>query len=457
MNSIWAVAANTVKQALRLKIAVVFIILLVVLLPVMGITITGDGTIKGRLQTFVSYSLSLTSFLLSLLAMIISAYSLTSDIKNKQIYTVLTKPILRFQFIIGKLFGVVFLGAVLLTLFASVIYLITVYTPSYSNATEDELNKLNNEFLTARKSLKPVEIDVSKEVEALYEKLERNNQLPDEEDMTPEKFKARLTSRKRFEKQAAVPGRELVWQFDNIRLAEPNQSIFIRYKYDVSVNPFDLQVGGVWAVGDIRQLRYGHKVETPIRHFQRRDLIRTFHEIQVPADVVAADGHLEVAFLNDPRLNNTIVIFPPDEGLEILYKADTFGANFFRASVLIFFKIFFFACLGLLASTFLSFPVAILFCLVIFFTTHFSGFFFESFSYLSTDISKAYYYSIRWFFKLLPRFDELNPTKFLVPADLLSFSLVAKAALFVACIKSAFLLVIALLIFHFREIAKIVV
>ena len=36
MRSIWAVATNTIKQAVRMKIAAVFIVLLLVLLPVMG-------------------------------------------------------------------------------------------------------------------------------------------------------------------------------------------------------------------------------------------------------------------------------------------------------------------------------------------------------------------------------------------------------------------------------------
>ena len=93
MRRIWAVATNTIKQALRMKIAVVFVILLLVLLPVLGMTTTGDETLKGRLQTFVSYGLSLTSFLLCLLTIIISIYSVTSDIDQRQIYTVITKPI----------------------------------------------------------------------------------------------------------------------------------------------------------------------------------------------------------------------------------------------------------------------------------------------------------------------------------------------------------------------------
>ena len=81
-----------------MKIAAVFVILLIVLLPVMGIAMTGDGTLKGRLQSFISYGLSLTSFLLCLLTIVVSVYSITSDIKQRQIYTVLTKPIRRFNF-----------------------------------------------------------------------------------------------------------------------------------------------------------------------------------------------------------------------------------------------------------------------------------------------------------------------------------------------------------------------
>ena len=128
MHSIWAVATNTIKQALRLKIAAVFIILLIVLLPVMGISTTGDYTLKGRLQTFVSYSLSLTNLLLCMLATIVSIYTVTNDIKQRQIYTVVTKPIRRYQLLLGKLLGVILINAALLALFSAIIYAITIYT-----------------------------------------------------------------------------------------------------------------------------------------------------------------------------------------------------------------------------------------------------------------------------------------------------------------------------------------
>ncbi len=454
MRSIWAVATNTIKQALRMKIAAVFVILLIVLLPVMGAAMTGDGTMKGRLQTFVSYGLSLTSFLLCLLTIVVSIYSLTSDIKQRQIYTVITKPIRRFQLLFGKLLGVILLDIALLVLFSAIIYAITIYIPKYFNASEADLAQLDNEFYTARNSLIPAEVDVTREVDEAYEKLKKSGRLP--EGVPREKIIAKLTEDQKRWKRAAVPGQQLIWEFNNVRPLDPNQSLFIRFKYDVSVNPPDLNVYGIWTVGDYRQIKYGTKRETPIRDFDRKDAIRTFHEIEVPANVVAEDGYLAVGFLNRP-LNNTVVIFPPEDGLEVLYEADTFTGNFIRAVLLILFRLIFLACLGILASTFLSFPVAILLCLVIFFTATISGFCLESFDFLGENLSWVYSYTIRPVILLLPQFDKFNPAKFLVPARLLSWPLLAKVAGLMICIKSLLLLLLAVLIFSFREIAKIII
>lgn len=459
MRSIWAVATNTIKQALRMKVAAVFIILLVILLPVMGTITTGDGTLKGRLQTFVSYGLSLTSFLLCLLTIAVSIYSLTSDFKQKQIYTVLTKPIRRFQFLFGKLLGVILLDAVLLVLFSAIIYTITIYMPKLSGASEAELIQAKNEFYTARASLIPAEADVTKEVDETYEKLERTGQLPpgvSDNRVSRRNYKAALAKRMKLGKRAAAVGHELIWEFDNVKPVDPDQSLFIRFKYDVSVNPPDFQVYSRWAIGDVRQIRYGTRHETPIYTYNRKDLVRTFYEIEVPADAVAEDGYLGVGFLNVP-LNNTVVIFPPKDGLEVLYKADTFTANFIRVVLLILFRLIFLACLGILASTFLSFPVAILLCLVVFFTGTISGFVIESFDFLSENLSSVYSYIAKPLIRLLPQFDKFNPTKFLVPGRLLSWFSLAKAAGLMVCIKAVLLLLISLWIFAHREIAKIII
>ena len=458
MRSIWAVATNTVKQALRMKVALVFVVLLLVLLPVMALSMVGDGTLKGRMQTFISYGLSLTSFLLCLLTILASTYSVTSDFDQRQIYTVLTKPVRRFQLLLGKLLGVILLDIALLALFSALIYGITIYIPKFVKAGEAELLQVQNEFFTARAGLTPAKADVGDEVEKAYQKLERTGQLPP--GVTDSKigrgnYKNALASQIELGKRAAAPGHEVVWEFNNVKPIDPNESLFVRFKYDVSMNPPDLHLYGKWLVGDIRQ--YGSRVETPIYPFERRDLIRTFYEIEVPADAVAEDGYLAVGFFNDPRFNNTVVIFPLEDGLEVLYKADSFTANFFRAVVLVFFRLVLLGCLGIFASSFLSMPVAILFCIIVFFTGTISGFVIESFDYLSSSATSVYSYTLSPIIRLLPQFDKFNPTKFLIPARLLSWSVLAKVAGLMICIKAAILLLLALLIFSYREIARITV
>ncbi len=457
MGRIRAVAGNTIRQALRMKVAAVFIVLLLVLLPVLGFTATGDGTLRGRLQTFVSYGLSLTSLLLSLLTIVISAYAITSDIEHRQIYTVVTKPIRRYQLIMGKVLGVIVLDVALLVVFAGIIYAVTFLMPRFLDASEQELQEARNEFYTARASLVPPEIDVRKEVEVLYRQLVKNDQLriiyPT---LTDAEIMKELTNLKRLEKRAVAVGQGIIWEFENVRPLDPNQSLFVRFKYDVSVTPPDEQVYGDWRIGDLRQFRDGTPINTPIGRGARKDPVRKFREIEVPAVVVAKDGYLAVGYLNPPP-NETVVIFPPEDGLEVLYKADTFAGNFIRAALLILCRLVFLACLGALAASFLSFPVAILFCLVIFVTGTTSGFVIESFDYMGENISRIYSYTLKAMIQLLPQFDKYNPTKFLVPGRLLTWAFLGRVALFMVAIKAALLLTFALIIFSFRELAKVVV
>ena len=451
MHSIRAVAINTIKQALRMKVAVVFTILLLVLLPVLGFTATGDETLKGRLQTFVSYALSLTSFLLCLLTIIVSVYTVTSDIEQRQIFTVITKPIRRYQLILGKLFGVIMLDVILLCLFSAVIYTITIYTPKFTKPSEEELIEANNGFFTARASLNVPEEDVTQEVTDRYNELHSRGELP--ENVPRDEIIAQLTQQAQLARRAAAVGESLMWEFKNVKPLAKN--LFIRFKYDVSVNPPDSQVWGRWFAGDYNFFKYGTQSKTPIYDEVHKHSVRDFHEIEVPAEVIPEDGHLAVAFRNEP-LNSVAIIFPPD-GLEVLYKADSFTSNFIRVVLLILLRLIFLACLGTLASSFLSFPVAILFCFVVFLTASFSGFVLESFDFLSENIGAVYSYSLKWVIRLLPEFDKYNPSKFLVPARLITWSLLARCALLMVCIKAFLILIFSLIIFRYREIARITV
>jgi ABC-type transport system involved in multi-copper enzyme maturation permease subunit len=461
MRSIMAVAVNTIRQALRLRIALVFIVLLVILLPVMGLTTTGDGTIKGRLQTFISYGLSLASLLLCLLTIIVSVYSVTSDIAGRQIYSVVTKPIRRFQILIGKLLGVILLSLVLLVLFTSVIYAITILTPKFAGASEEDMAVLKNEFFTARAGLKPKPVDVSGEVQETFLSLVKRGQITQEQAQDEETRRlilAELTKSKEQASRSAVVGQALHWEFRDVKIksTEQNAIFFIRFKYEVSVQPPDMMIGSLWEVGDDRDIKLGQPPRTKVYQLTRRDKIRTFHEIQVGADAVPADGYLAVGFMNPPQVNNTVVIFPPD-GLEILYKADSFTANYIRSVMLIFLRLIFLSCLGIFTASFLSMPTALLFCLIIFATASVSNFVFESFDTLNKGTDLVYSITIKPLLNILPRFDEMNPTTYLVPSRLLSWSVLGWTGLVVVCVKSFLLFLLGIVIFSRREIARIIV
>ncbi len=321
------------------------------------------------------------------------------------------------------------------------------------------MTQIRDEFFTARASVKPEEPDISQELAEAYKKLKQNGEVPagvDENPVARHNYMNELARRIGLRRRAAAVGEELLMEFDNVKPKEPNQNLFVRFKYDVAVNPQDLSIYSKWVVGDVRQLRLAANLDTPIYSLERKDVIRTFREFSVPADAVAGDGYLAVAFLNVP-LNNTVVIFPFEDGLELLYKADTFTANFIRAVLLIFVWLVFLSAFAVFAGSFLSFPVAILLCLAVFTMANMTGYIGESFNVVGGNVSPVYTWFLQPILSLLPHFDKFDPSQFLVPARLLSWSLLAWLGFSTLCIRALLLVILSLVIFTYREIAKVIV
>ncbi|MCK5174809.1 MAG: ABC transporter permease, partial [Planctomycetes bacterium] len=321
MFKIWAVAKNTIAQAVRIKIVSVVILLLLVLLPLMSRIMIGDNTLHGKLQTFISYGMSLTSLLLCVVTIVISCYSLTSDLKGKEIYLVVTKPIRRFQVVCGKLLGVIILDVFLLAIFAGLIYGLTMMMPKMSKATAEEMAKVDREFFTAREGITdPVDEDQLKQmVMTAYRKLEEDGELP--VSMSRGRVLTQLREQAMVALQYVEVNTAKMWEFENLRPLDKGETLFIRYKHEVLNDPVDMKIHSQWQIGDVRQLKYGaDEWQTPLYPEYRTDIVDIFNEFEVPADAIAKDGYLAVAFHN-PGINNVTVI--PRE-VEVLYRAGTF-------------------------------------------------------------------------------------------------------------------------------------
>jgi len=88
----------------------------------------------------------------------------------------------------------------------------------------------------------------------------------------------------------------------------------------------------------------------------------TFHEFAVPPGLLDEDGTLTITFFN---FNDTALLFPVEEGIEVLYREGGFTLNFARGLGIIFCWMALLATLGLAAASFLSFPVAAFFSLAV--------------------------------------------------------------------------------------------
>src|SRR6185436_2176168 len=88
----------------------------------------------------------------------------------------------------------------------------------------------------------------------------------------------------------------------------------------------------------------------------------TFHEFQIPPNLYDDKGILTIFVVNP---NETALLFPLEDGMEVLFRQGGFALNFARGLGIIFCWMALLATLGLASASFLSFPVAAFFSLSI--------------------------------------------------------------------------------------------
>ena len=137
---VYAVSRATLSEGLRAKLASGFLGLIFVAIPLFWFTALGDGTIKGRVQMFITYSMGLTGFVLALLTIFFSCRSLSVEIASRQIYGIVTKPIPRWQVVAGKWIGVMSLNVIVLSVATVATYVGTRATISrFKSSLEHDL------------------------------------------------------------------------------------------------------------------------------------------------------------------------------------------------------------------------------------------------------------------------------------------------------------------------------
>ena len=119
-----AIATNTLTELTRQK---VFFVLLIFALVLIGSSVfMARFTFQQEFQILKDVSLGAMSIFTSLLAIIASARLISQDVEDRTVYTILAKPVPRFEYMLGKLGGVLLLLAIsiatMTVLFSAVLY-----------------------------------------------------------------------------------------------------------------------------------------------------------------------------------------------------------------------------------------------------------------------------------------------------------------------------------------------
>jgi hypothetical protein len=121
---VFAITSNTLTELTRLKIF--YVLLIFALLLIGSSVIMARFSFQQEFQILKDVALGAMSIFTSLLAIVATARLIPQDIEDRTIYTILAKPVPRFEYLIGKLAGVLLLIAISILLM-SVMLLAVLY------------------------------------------------------------------------------------------------------------------------------------------------------------------------------------------------------------------------------------------------------------------------------------------------------------------------------------------
>ena len=465
MNSIIAIARTVLKETVRMRVFMAFMLLTFLTFSIFFALWLGSGTGRPdeKVQTLMSYGTSGIIVVLSLSTLFLSVATVTRDIKRCEIFTIATKPVSRLNYLFGKFVGIMTFNIVMLLAALAGMYYSADYLAKSEIAkapvTEQEYFKarIDSLVLSARKGVFPntpsFEQQVKNEVERMVE--EQLQRYPDmkKEPQLIDNMRKKLTASTEasFKKgfSTVVPGGYKVFDFHNIKVFPGDKYIYIRYKMDVSWLPDSQKVFGQWMVGPTDPTL--NKTEAA---FQTYDIARTFHEQRIPAELVSPEGDLYIAFRNPFENESVSILFPDKDGIEVLYTADSFISNFSKAFILILLRLTYLTVLSLAFGVLLSYSVSILVVTVFFIIGLCSNFILDA---VFLGIPGPAAVLIQTIMSFLPHLAEFDPSVLLEKGRYIEPGLILKAFINMVLFKGFGAGILGYLAFRKKELARVIV
>ncbi|MFM9996748.1 MAG: ABC transporter permease [Phycisphaerales bacterium] len=490
---VFAVARNVLAEAVRMKVSVVFIVLLVFALAALPDQLNTTTPLRYRVQSFLQFGTGGSFWIIAILVLFFGVGTVAFEQRDRQIWQTMTKPVAAWQYVLGKWLGVAGLAAVLLIVSTSAIFLFTEYLRQQPAHGEDRATGataptsdrliLETQVLTARTSVGP-ELPLGATDEQLLEGVRsfievRRTTDPTfaMDDATYRQVVGDLRKNIIQAHRTIEPGAYDVFYFKGLPPPRP-----VGARGDAPPSGFSRLLGivtGLFQRPPVREFTLRYKIESganlPNTTYKLSFAFNGFepsvedvgmastHTLQLQPGVVNNDGTAELSILNgDDRTGTTnpsAVTFPPG-GLELSYTVGSFHGNFLRAALVLWVKLAFLAMVGIAAGTFLSFPVACLVAFSVFLAAEGASFLSESLQYYDAIdekknilphkvVIRAIGLAVAWMFRV---YAELKPTAKLIDGRSITWLSVASGTGVLGA-WSLFLYGMAVVIFRRRELA----
>ncbi len=117
IGRLWAIALNTFREAARIR--VLYGIIVLVVGANLAAVVLGKMSMGEQARVARDFGLAGISMFGALTAIFLGVFLLYSEVQRRTIYAIVTKPISRWEFVVGKYLGMVLVLTVLVALFSA--------------------------------------------------------------------------------------------------------------------------------------------------------------------------------------------------------------------------------------------------------------------------------------------------------------------------------------------------
>lgn len=337
MRPIISITTLTFREAIRSRLAIAVVAVLLLIVGGLPLVMKGDGSSAGLAHTIIYYTLILSTLFLSIAALWTSAAAISSETKARTLQLARVKPLRMWQLWLGKWIGLSALFGIFLALSLFGIWL--------------RINRVESHKIAYDKIppiLPSIEEQIDKTVKAAIASGEVN-----EENLR--EFVRQLRNQAPFATIDLLPGGKWLWKFHTEKAIDSSKpiSLLVTFSSDsYSTSPLSCACY-------LRDLAKASTNAPPPPTFTLSNFTSREMRMQIPTESLHGAHNLELGMAHTGNEKASPIMLQPRQGIFLLRPASTLEANLLRAFIVVFSIITLLIAVGLTLGSLFSLPVAI--------------------------------------------------------------------------------------------------